>query len=296
MRKYITFDWALKRLLRNKANYVVLEGFLSELLGHDVKIVQFLESEGRSTSGRLLPTGRKNKENANDKHNQVDIMCEDTEGHKIIIEVQYERQYDYFYRMLYGTSTTVTEYIDAGQGYDVVPKVYSINIVYFDLGQGTDYIYHGKQVFRGLHDDDVLKLSARQRELYGGEEPGDLMPEYYVLKVNNFNDVAKDTLDEWVSFLKTGEIPEHPKAKGLAEAKEKLRVDSLPEDERRAYYRELKQRMDLNGVMNSKFIDGKDEGIKEEKVNIARNLKERNVDMDIIVASTGLSAEEIAAL
>ena len=283
MRKYISFDWALKRLLRNKANYVVLEGFLSELLRQDVKIEHFLESEG-------------NKENANDKHNQVDIMCEDTEGHKIIIEVQYERQYDYFYRMLYGTSTTVTEYIDAGEDYDVVPKVYSINIVYFDLGQGTDYIYHGKQVFRGLHDDDVLKLSARQRELYGGEEPGDLMPEYYVLKVNNFNDVAKDTLDEWISFLKTGEIPEHPKAKGLAEAKERLRVDSLPEDERRAYYRDLKQRMDLNGVMNSKYIDGKDEGIKEEKVNIARMMKAKNYPRADIVEMTGLSAEEIAAL
>ena len=283
MRKYISFDWALKRLLRNKANYVVLEGFLSELLRQDVKIEHFLESEG-------------NKENANDKHNQVDIMCEDTEGHKIIIEVQYERQYDYFYRMLYGTSTTVTEYIDAGEDYDVVPKVYSINIVYFDLGQGTDYIYHGKQVFRGLHDDDVLKLSARQRELYGGEEPGDLMPEYYVLKVNNFNDVAKDTLDEWISFLKTGEIPEHPKAKGLAEAKERLRVDSLPEDERRAYYRDLKQRMDLNGVMNSKYIDGKDEGIKEEKVNIARMMKAKNYPIADIVEMTGLSAEEIAAL
>ena len=287
MRKYISFDWALKRLLRNKANFVVLEGFLSELLGHDVKIVQFLESEG-------------NKENANDKHNQVDIMCEDTEGHKIIIEVQYERQYDYFYRMLYGTSTTVTEYIDAGEDYDVVPKVYSINIVYFDLGQGTDYIYHGKQVFRGLHDDDVLKLSARQRELYGGEEPGDLMPEYYVLKVNNFNDVAKDTLDEWISFLKTGEIPEHPKAKGLAEAKERLRVDSLPEDERRAYYRDLKQRMDLNGVMNSKYIDGKDEGIKEgeqkKSISIARMMKAKNYPIADIVEMTGLSAEEIAAL
>ena len=295
MRKYISFDWALKRLLRNKANYVVLEGFLSELLGHDVKIVQFLESEG-------------NKENASDKQNQVDIMCEDTEGHKIIIEVQYERQYDYFYRMLYGTSTTVTEYIDAGEDYDVVPKVYSINIVYFDLGQGTDYIYHGKQVFRGLHDDDVLKLSARQRELYGGEEPGDLMPEYYVLKVNNFNDVAKDTLDEWVSFLKTGEIPEHPKAKGLAEAKERLRVDSLPEDERRAYYRELKQRMDLNGVMKSKYIDGKDEGIKEgiaqgieqgeqnKSISIARMMKAKNYPMADIAEMTGLSSEEIAAL
>ena len=299
MRKYITFDWALKRLLRNKANFVVLEGFLSELLGHDVKIVQFLESES-------------NKENANDKHNQVDIMCEDTDGHKIIIEVQYERQYGYFYRMLYGTSKTIVENINAGEDYDRIPKVYSINIVYFDLGQGADYVYHGKQVFRGIHNDDELKLSARQRELFGGEEPADLMPEYYVLKVNNFNDVAKDSLDEWISFLKTGEIPEHPKAKGLAEAKERLRVDSLPEDERRAYFKELERQMIENDVMKSKFIDGKDEGIKEgiaqgieqgieqgeqkKSISVARMMKAKNYPIADIVEMTGLSAEEIAVL
>lgn len=291
MRKYISFDWALKRLLRNKANYVVLEGFLSELLRQDVKIEHFLESEG-------------NKENAHDKSNQMDIMCEDAGGRKIIIEVQYERQYEYFYRMLYGTSTTVTEYIDAGQDYDNVPKVYSINIVYFDLGQGTDYVYHGKQVFRGIHDDDVLKLSARQREMYGGEEPADLMPEYYVLKVNNFNDAAKDTLDEWVSFLKTGEIPEHPKAKGLAEAKERLRVDNLSDDERRDYYKELKRQMDMSSVMKSKYIDGKDDGIKEgieqgeknEKIKIARDMKSDGLPVATIIKYTGLSTEEIAAL
>ena len=42
---YIRFDWAMKRLLRNKANYVVLEGFLSSLLGKNFKIHRFLESE-----------------------------------------------------------------------------------------------------------------------------------------------------------------------------------------------------------------------------------------------------------
>lgn len=291
MRKYITFDWALKRLLRNRANHAVLEGFLSELLRQDVSIVQFLESES-------------NKENAADKHNQVDIMCEDAQKRKIIIEVQYERQYGYFYRMLYGASKTITEYIKAGEDYDKVPKVYSINIVYFDLGQGTDYIYHGKQVFRGIHDNDELKLSARQRELFGGEEPADLMPEYYVLKVNNFNDVAKDSLDEWISFLKTGDIPEHPKAKGLAEAQNTLRVDNLSDEERRAYFKELERQMVENDVMRSKYIDGKDEGIKEgieqgkneEKRKFAQMMKADGQPIATIAKYTGLSEAEITTL
>ena len=56
----IRFDWAMKRLLRNKANFVVLEGFLSVLLENKIKIHKILESEG-------------NKECDDDKYNRVDV-------------------------------------------------------------------------------------------------------------------------------------------------------------------------------------------------------------------------------
>ena len=286
MSKYIRFDWAMKRLLRNKANHVVLEGFLSVLLEQKIKIHRFLESEG-------------NQEDANDKYNRVDIMCEDEEGRKLIIEVQNERQYAYFYRMLYGVSKVITDYMERGEDYDSVAKVFSINIVYFDLGQGTDYVYRGRTDFRGLHDGDVLKLSDKQRKLFGGGEPADLLPEYFVLKVNNFNKVAKESLDQWISFLKTGDIPEDFTAQGLPEARERLRIDSLPETERRNYYRELERRMIENDVTRSYYVDGKadglEEGKKERELEIARNLKGK-VSVEIIMESTGLTAEEIAAL
>ena len=40
-RKLITFDWAMKRLLRSKANFEILEGFLSELLGEQRRDSQY---------------------------------------------------------------------------------------------------------------------------------------------------------------------------------------------------------------------------------------------------------------
>lgn len=43
--QYIRFDWAMKRLLRDKANFGVLEGFLTTLLGKRIKIQKLLESE-----------------------------------------------------------------------------------------------------------------------------------------------------------------------------------------------------------------------------------------------------------
>ncbi len=41
----IRFDWAMRRLLRNKANFSVLEGLLTTLLGEKIVIQKLLESE-----------------------------------------------------------------------------------------------------------------------------------------------------------------------------------------------------------------------------------------------------------
>jgi predicted transposase/invertase (TIGR01784 family) len=281
--KYIRFDWAIKRLLRDKANHDVLEGFLSVLLGEDVKIVKFLESEG-------------NQETSDDKYNRVDILCEDSKDELIIIEVQNERAYSYFHRMLYGTSKAITEYIELGQDYEMVRKVYSVNIVYFELGQGSDYVYHGKTEFRGIHNDDVLLLSKKQRDMFNREKAGDIFPEYYVLKVNDFDNVAKTPLDEWVSFLKTGNIDDSYTAKGLPEAREKLRFDRLSDEERRAYIREMERRMVENDAMKSSYIDGKDEGRAEGIITVARNMKQAGKSIEEIAQMTGLTLQDIKDL
>ena len=280
----IRFDWAMKRLLRDKSNYVVLEGFLSTLLGEDLRINRFLESES-------------NQEDADDKFNRADMLVEDSHGKLLIIEVQNNRELDYFHRMLYGVSKTISEYINLGDDYDKVRKVYSINIVYFDLGQGKDYVYHGKTVFRGLHDtNDILKLSVRQREMFVGKEAGDIFPEYYVLRVNDFDKVAKTPLDEWIQFLKTGEIDRTATAKGLPEARERLRVDSLSAPEKQAYYRDMEAQRYQRSVIKTGWYEGIAKGRQEERQSNARNLKQLGVSPEIIAKATGLSLEEIADL
>ena len=189
------------------------------------------------------------------------------------------------------TSSTVDDY-------DKVRKIYSINIVYFDLGQGKDYVYHGKTIFRGLHDpQDVLQLSVRQRELFVGKEAGDIFPEYYVLRVNEFDRIAKTPLDEWIKFLKTGEIDKDATAKGLPEAREKLRVDSLPEAEKRAYIRDMEAIRYQRSVIKTGWYEGRAEGLEEgkmqEKLEIATNMKKLNIPLETIASATGLSVDVI---
>ena len=289
----IRFDWAMKRLLRDKSNYVVLEGFLSTLLGEDLRIVRFLESES-------------NQSDANDKFNRADMLVEDNRGRLLIIEVQNNHELDYFHRMLYGVSKTISEYINLGDDYDKVKKIYSINIVYFELGQGKDYVYHGKTIFRGLHDtNDILQLSIRQREIFVGKDAGDIFPEYYVLRVNDFDKVAKTPLDEWIKFLKTGEIDGTATAKGLPEARERLRVDALPDADKRAYVRDMEALRYQRSVIKTGWYEGRAEGLAqaesakemERKMkDMAKKMKDAGMSTETIAHFTQLALEEIAEL
>lgn len=221
-KKHVRFDWAAKNILRDKKNFGILEGFLSELLKEDVKITGLLESES-------------NQEAENDKFNRVDLYAENTKGEHFIIEVQNTRELDYLMRMLFATSKAVTEYLPASAKYAEIKKVIAVSIVYFDLGKGDDYIYVGQTKFIGLHTNKELQLSAAQKKILGRTTVHQAYPEYYLIRTTKFNNIIKDTLDEWIYFLKNSEILDNFKAKGMPEVREKLNLLNLPEKERRRY-------------------------------------------------------------
>ena len=252
-RKLITFDWAMKRLLRSKANFEILEGFLSELLNEDIVILEILESES-------------NKESKTDKFNRVDLKVKNSSGEIIIIEVQYEREFDYLQRMVYGASRAITEHQKESEPFSKLTKVISVNILYFDLGHGSDYIYRGTTTFTGIHDNDNLQLSHRQQQLYGKYQIHHLFPEYYLIKINNFNDIAVTTLDEWVYFLKNEEIKDDFKAKGIQKAKKAFSILSLPEKDRIAYARYQDDLRHQASLIESNYGLGRLEGREEGKV------------------------------
>ena len=288
----IRFDWAMKRLLRNKANFSVLEGFLTTLLGEKIVIQKLLESES-------------NQEDEFDKYNRVDILAEDSKGELFLIEIQNNSEYAYFQRMLFGTSKLVTEYIERGDNYAKVRKVYSINIVYFSLGHGKDYVYHGKTEFRGIHTNDLLELTPFQRQTFKADTVSQLYPEYYILKVNGFNQVAKSPLEEWIYYLNTGDIPSNATAPGLDEARKKLKLAMMTHDELKAYYRHLDNIVILrNNIITEReegrfeghekgLAEGLAEGAKNKAIEVARFLKASGAAIALIMGATGLTKEEI---
>ena len=274
-KKLVRFDWAMKKMLRYKANFVILEGFLSELLGEEVKIKQVLDSES-------------NKETEDDKFNRVDILVENEKGELVIIEVQNTQEYYYFHRMLFGASKAITEHIKEGSAYARVKKVISITIAYFDLGQGKDYVYHGKNVFKGIHKGDILGLSDKQIEVYQKKSVHEIYPEYWVIKTGKFRNRINDRLDEWIYFLKNAEIKPSFSAKGLKEANEKLDTMKLPEKERVAYDKYLLHMMSIASRNHTIEIEAKE--------IIKKAHEEKEIEFILEMEKEGLSVSTIAKI
>lgn len=293
--KYIRFDWAIKRLLRNKANFGVLEGFLTVLLGEKIQIMEILESEG-------------NQQREDDKFNRVDIKARNSKDEIILVEVQNTRELYYLERILYGVAKAIAEHIDLGGIYANVKKVYSISILYFDIGQGNDYLYHGQNTFLGVHTGDCLKVTTKEQGAIIRKLPAEIFPEYFLIRVNEFNKVAVTPLEEWIEYLKTGTIRPDTRTPGLEEARQKLIYYNMNKADKLAYDRHLDALMIQNDVLNTAKlegleegrVEGREEGImvgrQEEKIATARNLKSLNIPIAVIVQATGLSIDEIDRL
>lgn len=283
MEKLIRFDWAIKHILRDKANFDILEGFLSALLNEDIKVIRLLESES-------------NKTNDADKSNRVDLLVENGKGELILIEVQVESQADFFHRLAFGAGKLLAEYLQQGQPYEKLKKVIIVGIVYFNLGQGKDYLYYGSTSFVGVHENDVLGLSEEHQTLFGVKEVCKIFPEYHLIRVAKFSDAVQNAIDEWIYMLKHSEIKPEFRARHIQDASAKLRALSLSPEERQAYDDFLEDLRYEASMERSRWIDGWSIGVAETKRQIASTLLEQGVALPVIVASTGLTLEQVQVL
>ncbi len=279
MEQLIRFDWAIKKLLRDKANFDILEGFLSAMLHEDVTVVNLLESES-------------NQEDETDKLNRVDLLVENATHDLILIEVQVKSEQDYFHRIAYGAAKLLTEYLAKGQAYKHLKKVISVSITYFNLGVGKDYLYYGSTQFLGVHKQDTLLLTRAQQKLFGFPTVNKIFPEYYVIRVGKFSDEIHEAIDEWIYMLKHNEIKPEFTAKNIQTASEKLRVMNLDEAQRKAY----DQFLNNQSYQSSMLWSSREEGKREGKEDTARTMLADGVSVEQIMKYTGLRRDEVDQL
>ena len=283
-RTLVSFDWAIKNILRDKANYDVLEGFLSTLLERDIKILSLLESES-------------NQQDESDKFNRVDLSVENDAGEMYVIEVQAGWERYYLQRLLYGSSKLIVDHMKLGESFAKVRKVISVSILYFLLGEGeNDYLYKGSTEFYGLNTNETLRLDPKKRRAVVGREIDagrNVFPEYYLIEVERFHNIINREIDEWVYFFKNSEVRADFRSKNIQAAAEKLDLLKMPEDRRRAYEKYLVNKASEKDMIESAY----DEGIEKGKSDVAVNMMRMGLlTAEQIAQATGLSMDEIRKL
>ena len=262
-RNIISFDWALKYTLRDKANFDVLEGLFSTILDRPVKIDDLLESESNqgAPDERLI---------------RLDLKARLGNGELALIEFQYKPEHHFFRRLLFYTSKTLVEHVKSGSHYEGLPKVYTISVCDFRLGRGDDYVYHGRQKFVGLHSQQELRLNSSEAKRMSLRVIEDIFPEYILISLGNFPDKVQTQLDEWLYTLKTGLVEEGFSAPGLGQAAERLDLLKLNSEDRKRYEDfAFNQRIAINQT-RAEVDDARNEGLAEGEA-IGRTKRDREL-------------------
>ncbi|HNI99257.1 MAG TPA: Rpn family recombination-promoting nuclease/putative transposase [Leptospiraceae bacterium] len=295
--KLVRFDWAIKHILRDKANFDVLEGLLTALLKEDITILNLLETEG-------------NQEEETDKFNRVDLLVEDSQKRKFIIEVQNNRETDYLERLLYGTSKTITESVNLGKGYSDIAKVISVSILYFNLGKGDDYIYYGRTDLLGVHTNHPLVVKEQVQKAEDFEikirlQQKNIFPEYYLIHTEKFENVISSPIDEWIYLLKNSEVKENFRSKNIDKAREKLRILNMTSEQRKQYERFLINLASEKDVIETAREEGKLKGEqigleKGEQIGLEKGeqirIKKEDTAIENALRKGKLSPEEISEI
>jgi len=228
-RTIISLDYAIKNILREKANFDVLSGFLTELLEKPVEVLETLESEGNVFA-------RDDKINRLDLKAKIDSAKIDS-GEIAVFEIQFFDQIDFLGKVLFNACKAVVEQVAGGELYDI-KKVFSINIAYFDAiakGVQKEYVFRANLTqFTGVHFDEHIPFSQNLSPHLPANE---LHPEYFIILPNKFDEQMRGKFDEWVYTLKKSVVRSDFTAAGLQAAAEKLDVLKMTPEERAEYER-----------------------------------------------------------
>lgn len=283
----VSFDYGIKYLLRDKGDYSVVEGFISALLktkGYkNVKIVALLESES-------------NKEDSKSKRSLADLIVEDEDHNKYIIEIERNVKDSFIHKSLFNTSRLIVDNLAQREDYTQILKVFHISLLYFPIGSGNGAIYHGKTIIHEIETDEKLNVHIKNQETGEIFDATDILPEYFYISIPLFNDRLEKEIDDWLHVMKYDEVPKHYHSPYMAQVAEKLSILKMTPEERANYSYYQKKLYNDRDELQAAEARGEARGKAEEKIEIAKNLLSQNIDINTISKATGLPIDKINEL
>ena len=254
-------------------------------------------------------------ENPLRKYSIVDVRCKDKKGRQYLVEMQMIWSQEFHQRVLFNASKAYVRQLNAGQQFELLQPVYSLNLVNDVFEPSLKGFYHHYKMVHVEHSDRVIEglqlifveLPKFQPQTFTGKRmevlwlrflteidektrqaPDELLSEpeikkaLSVLEESAFTDAEMAGYEHFwdmVSVEKTlyNSAIRRGLAEGLAEGLTKGLTQGLAEG------------------MAKGLAEGLAEG--EAKIQqIAFNLKQKDIPIPEIVALTGLSAETIQSL
>jgi predicted transposase/invertase (TIGR01784 family) len=283
----VSFDYGIKYLLRDKGDYSVVEGFISALLktkGYkDVKIVALLESES-------------NKEDSKSKRSLADLIVEDEDHHKYIIEIERNVKDSFIHKSLFNTSRLIVDNLAQREDYTQILKVFHISLLYFPIGNGNGAIYHGKTIIHEIESNEKLSVHIKNQETGEAFEATDILPEYFYISIPLFNDRLEKEIDDWLHVMKYDEVPKNYHSPYMTQVAEKLSILKMTSEERASYSYYQKQLYSDRDELQAAESRGREEGVEKNKVDTAIEMLKENSPLEFIQRVTKLPLETIKNL
>lgn len=301
----ISFDYAIKYLLKDKGDYSIVEGFISALLktkGYkDVKIIALLESES-------------NKEDSKSKRSLADVIVEDEDHNKYIIEIERSVKDSFIHKSLFNTSRLIIDNLSQGEDYTEIVKVFHISLLYFPVGNnnggngnggnrnsnevtGNGSIYHGKTIIHEIESNEKLSVNIKNPHTGKIYDATNILPEYFFISVPSFNDRMEKEIDDWLYVMKHDELPKKIHSSYMEKVAQKLSILKMSESERTEYSYYLKKlysdRDELAAATNRGIEQGMAKGIKQ---GIKQGIEQGQSQMIKIMLARGNSVETISSI
>ncbi len=214
MRELISFDYAIKYLLKDKGDYEIVEGFISAILqdaGYSsIKIKALLESES-------------NKEAKELKSSIADVIVEDEEGNKYIVEIDKSYTNLFLHKACFNTSRLIVDSTSSGEDYSTIKKIFHINLLYFLRKDMNSPIYHGKTIIREIDNKNPISMHIADM---GSKifDAHNVLPEYFIISVPLFNDVITKEIDEWLYLAKHSAVKDSFKSPYMKKVAKRLNI------------------------------------------------------------------------
>ena len=283
----VSFDYAIKYLLKDKGDYGIVEGFISALLktkGYkDIKIVALLETES-------------NKEDSKSKRSLADLIVEDEDHHKYIIEIERNVKDSFIHKACFNTSRLIVDNLAQREDYTQIIKIFHISLLYFPIGNGNGAIYHGKTIIHEIETNEKLSVHIKNQETGEVFDATDILPEYFYISVPLFNDRLEKEIDDWLHVMKYDEVPKNYHSPYMVQVAEKLSILKMTPEERANYSYYKKKLYNDRDELQAAEARGKSEENIRVKIEIAKSLLSQNIDINTISTATGLSVEKINEL